>query len=130
MNISTKSRYALRALIYILKNRRKYVTVKQISLAEGVSSEYLEKILLSLKKNNIVDVKKGVNGGFFLAKDPKKITIYDIVYSLEKSKLPDCLQDTGCNKSHICLASKVWRVLEKKYIDLLKSLKLSDVLNL
>ncbi len=129
MNISTKSEYALRALIY-LANHPSVIPISEIAATQGISSDYLEKILAKLKKKNIVKVEKGATGGFKLGKDPRDIKMSDIVLTLESSKLPVCFKNNQeCNKSVDCNAKLIWKKLHFKWVQALKSLTLADALD-
>lgn len=78
--ISKKSKYAIKALIYIARNTNSYVvTSKEISDSEKIPKKFLETILRELRNNNILDSKQGKNGGFKLSKNPKQIKIAKIL---------------------------------------------------
>lgn len=87
MKISTKTRYGLRALVYIaeetMKDDEKLVRIKEISENQKLSVQYLEQILFKLKKSNIIIGKRGPNGGYKLSKNPKNISILEIFQILE-----------------------------------------------
>ena len=73
MKISTRVRYGLKALVYIAdkSSENKLVRIKEISDEQGISVQYLEQILFKLKNENIIEGKRGPNGGYRLAKEPK-----------------------------------------------------------
>ena len=79
LKISTKSQYGLRAIVYLATSKEKINPLRAISKKEGISFDYLEKILSKLEKTGLVKAKKGVLGGYFLAKTPKKIKIAEIL---------------------------------------------------
>ncbi|MGM0508623.1 MAG: RrF2 family transcriptional regulator [Fusobacteriota bacterium] len=127
MKFSTKSRYGLRALFYIsFKNDR--VSLKEISKEEKISKKYLEQIFSSLKKSGLVISKKGVNGGYSLSKDPKEITLKEILESLEGSleiiKKEDKQNLDGIERH---LVTNVWQELEKNIEDFLSNITLEDL---
>ena len=70
MKISTRVRYGLKALVYIAdkSSENKLVRIKEISDEQGISVQYLEQILFKLKNENIIEGKRGPNGGYRLAK--------------------------------------------------------------
>ena len=53
----------------------KAVSLRDISLRQGISLLYLEQIFLRLKKNNIVKSVRGINGGYILVKSPKELKL-------------------------------------------------------
>ena len=72
MKLNTKSRYAVMALLtWLFFQLDKAVSLRDISLRQGISLLYLEQIFLKLKKNNIVKSVRGINGGYILVKSPK-----------------------------------------------------------
>ena len=71
MKLSTKGRYAVMALADLAKfDNMNPVSLRDISLRQGISLLYLEQIFLKLKKNNIVASVRGTNGGYVLNKKP------------------------------------------------------------
>ena len=77
MQISKKSQYGLRALVYLAKEASSdtVCSIKEISKAEDIPFDFLEKILSELEKEDLVKAKKGAQGGYFLNKKPKQITV-------------------------------------------------------
>ncbi len=71
MKLSSKGRYAVMALADLAKfDPSKPVSLRDISLRQGISLLYLEQLFLKLKKNKIVKSIRGTNGGYILLKDP------------------------------------------------------------
>jgi Rrf2 family iron-sulfur cluster assembly transcriptional regulator len=79
--LSNTSKYAIRAAIYLALNARsdEKIGIRKISGDLNIPSPFLAKILQVLAKRKLLSSTKGPNGGFSLAKDSKKITLYDIV---------------------------------------------------
>lgn len=81
------------------------VSVKEISDSMDLSFDFLSKTLQALLKTGIVVSQKGVRGGYKLARNPEKISLYDIIDSLEDKKaIVECLEPKGdsCEKAKIC----------------------------
>ncbi len=130
MKISTKSRYGTRAVLEIALNRNKEnLTRKQISRNQDIPSAYLENILISLKTKGIIRTIRGPKGGYELAKDPKDITIFQIVDILEGStELVPCLENSNvCARNSICVTRGVWSKLQKVQEDLLSTITIKDL---
>ncbi|MCX8058112.1 MAG: Rrf2 family transcriptional regulator [Spirochaetes bacterium] len=130
MNINTKLRYALRALIYLFEKEDKMATISEISKNEKLSARYLENIFYKLSKEGIIKSKKGKKGGFFLAKDPKDINIYDLYVILAENKsIVDCILDRKkCEKVNFCKARKLWIALDKHINEFLKNMTFDDLI--
>jgi Rrf2 family protein len=128
MRISTKSQYGLRAMIYLAKNKSKICPLKEISKKEGIPFDYLEKIISKLEKIGLVKAKKGVQGGYFLAKKPSEIKIGKIIKALEREIfLVRCIENF-CPKEKSCLAKNFWRRIQKVLVSALNSIALSDLI--
>ena len=84
MKLSKKSRYGLRALIDLAVNSRtELVSLGSIAQRNDISAQYLEHVFTALRKAQIVKSIKGSQGGYFLERDPKEITVAQIVEALE-----------------------------------------------
>jgi len=98
--ISNSCRYGIRALIYIASRpaSTRMTGLKQISRDLKLPAPYLAKILQQLAKRKILFSTKGPNGGFALLKDPKKITLLDIVKTIDGDDVfTNCLiHNTSC----------------------------------
>ena len=132
MKLSTKCRYGLRAALDIArKYGRSSAKRKEIAAREGLSSSYLENILLILRNSKIVETTRGVNGGYVLSRPPSAITAYDIVSALEGPlSMVDCVdKPKGCEKSSFCAARYVWCELALASRKLLEGITLQDLLD-
>jgi len=83
---SQTAEYALRVVVFIGTLRGEPATTKQIAAATQVPEGYLSKILQSLSRAGLVQSQRGLHGGSILARDPAKITLYDVINAI--SPLP------------------------------------------
>ena len=85
MKISTKVRYGVKALVYIAEASQKgnLARIKEISESEDISVQYLEQILFKLKNENIIQGKRGPNGGYKLSMEPEDITLHELYKILD-----------------------------------------------
>ena len=92
------------------------ISLRDISIRQGISLVYLEQLFLKLKKNEIVRSIRGKKGGYTLNKTPNEIKISDILYAVEeKVKTIGCQKHSkkGCNgKSAKCITHNLWDELE------------------
>ena len=117
MKLTTKGRYAVMALADLAKfDNNRPVSLRDISLRQGISLLYLEQIFSKLKKDNIVKSIRGVNGGYVLTKNPSEIKLSNIFSAVdERVKTVQCKKDSkkGCNgKSSKCITHNLWDELE------------------
>lgn len=125
MAVSTRGDYASRALLSLTLNDEGLPTsVRDIATRTGLPQPYLEQILLTLKGAGLVKSKRGVGGGYVLAKSPKEITIGAIVRAVDG---PIVLGDFGlphqnnaCDHEGQCVLLSIWSdvsVLMQKRLD-------------
>ena len=133
MKLTSKGRYAVMALADIAKfNKNIPVSLRDISLRQSISLLYLEQIFSKLKKHNIVQSVRGVNGGYILSKSPDQIKLSNIFYAVqEEIKTVQCKKESkkGCNgKSHKCITHNLWDELENHINNFFNKKNLADLL--
>ena len=127
MKISVKTDYALRAVFELAINRgKKSFSIHEIAKNQGIPKRYLEHLLLMLKKAKIVDSTRGKKGGYVLVKDPEKITIGDIIRSVEG--VVD-VAPNGQGEKWKDLISETWLSLQGTIEKLFDSITIADLLN-
>lgn len=119
MNLSTKSRYGLRALSNLLEQDGCY-SIKKISQKEHISSDYLEKIFSKLKKAGILKVERGASGGYSLNRPPEEITLKEIVTVLEKTEFT-------CPDACFCQSKSIWNKIQSSLNNILESITLDSL---
>ncbi|MDA9720810.1 Rrf2 family transcriptional regulator [Candidatus Pelagibacter sp.] len=134
MKLSTKSRYAVMALADIARFKNNHpISLRDISIRQGISLVYLEQLFLKLKKNEIVKSIRGKKGGYTLSKTPDEIKISDILSAVEeKVKTIGCQKHSkkGCNgKSAKCITHNLWDELETHINVFFQEKKLGDLIN-
>ena len=136
MRITTKGRYALRAIMHLAKARDlKPVPIKRIAKDEEISAEFLEQIFFRLKKAQIIRSVRGPGGGFILNRPPAEITIRDVFTAVgegvsltpcvlcNESKTPDC-----CPRTDKCLIHSVWNKVTREVTKIFDSYTLGKIL--
>jgi len=117
MKLSSKGRYAVMALADLARfNKINPVSLRDISLRQGISLDYLEQIFSKLRKNEIVQSVRGTQGGYVLNKKAREIKLTNILDAVdEKVKTLQCKKELkkGCNgKATKCLTHNLWDELE------------------
>jgi len=111
MKLSTKSRYASRALIELgLQYGEGPVKLKDISAIQEISLKYLEQVMFPLRISGYVKTMKGSQGGYILARHPDSITLLEIVECVEGPIAPvDCVDHAElCERSEHCVTRDAW----------------------
>ena len=134
MKLSSKGRYAVMALADLAKfDPNEPVSLRDISLRQGISLVYLEQLFLKLKKNKIVSSVRGKKGGYTLNKNASEINISEVLSAVEeKIKTVGCEKNSkkGCNgKSTKCITHNLWDELEDYINVFFEKKKLSDLIN-
>ena len=117
MKLSSKGRYAVMALVDLARfDNINPVSLRDISLRQGISLDYLEQIFSKLKKNEIVKSIRGTQGGYVLNKNPNDIKLTNIFHAVdEKVRTVQCKKESkkGCNgKATKCITHNLWDELE------------------
>ena len=117
MKLTSKGRYAVMALVDLARfNNINPVSLRDISLRQGISLDYLEQIFLKLRKKEIVQSVRGTQGGYVLNKKAKEIKLTNIFDAVdEKIKTVQCKKDSkkgGNGKAWKCLTQNLWDELE------------------
>ena len=128
MKISTTSRYGLRAMAYLAKTD-KACSIREISREEDISFDYLEKIISKLRKAGLVKAKRGANGGYSLSRSPQKITVGEIIKSLEGVLAPIPCANYSCPREEICLTKNIWQKIQDVLDSTLNSITLSNLID-
>lgn len=81
--ISTKGSYGLTAVVILAQGENQLLQIKDIAAKGDIPQNYLEQILVLLKKAGLVESIRGANGGYKLAKDKSLITVYEVLDALE-----------------------------------------------
>ena len=134
MKLTSKGRYAVMALVDLARfDNINPVSLRDISLRQGISLDYLEQIFLKLKRNDIVKSIRGTQGGYILNKNPNEIKLNNIFYAVdEKVKTVQCKKDSkrGCNgKATKCVTHDLWDELETHINSFFENKSLEDLIN-
>jgi len=124
MRISTKGRYALRVMIDLARNGKDdFVKLHELSARQQISEKYLEGILGSLVRGQLLEGARGKGGGYRLKVSPKECSVWKILSLMETSVAPvSCLDDkvNTCPRSKACVTLPVWKELDsmiRGYLD-------------
>lgn len=131
MKLSTKTRYGLRAMVDLAVHyKNKPVLIREIAKRQKISENYLEQIMLSLKKAGLVESISGAKGGYILTKKPADINTFSVAEVLEGSFSPvPCIDHKGlCEREKNCSTRDLWLKVQKSIKDVLNSTTLKDLI--
>ena len=133
MRVSTRGDYASRALLSLALRDNFHVPTSVRDLAErtGLPQPYLEQILLSLKGVGLVRSKRGVGGGYVLARPAESITLAEIVAAVDgpisAGDFGEPHQDGACDHEGQCVLLGVWADVGNHMREHLSSFTLADM---
>ncbi|MCM8798679.1 MAG: Rrf2 family transcriptional regulator [Candidatus Omnitrophica bacterium] len=127
MRISAEIDYACRALLELSLNwpGKRIVQVSAIAREQGIPIKYLEQILCKLKNLNLVQSVRGKRGGYKLVKDPRSISVGEVVRKLEGNLLE--MAETVNKKESVF--TEIWKQTEGSLIKVLDEINFEDIAN-
>ncbi|MBX4259930.1 Rrf2 family transcriptional regulator [Clostridium estertheticum] len=131
MNISTKGRYGLRAMVDIaVHSFGDYIPLKIIAERQAISENYLEQVFSILRKAKLVKSARGSQGGYTLSNEASKITVGEVLRILE-GDLNIAGDDDGAssldNNIKVCIDTIVWQEVNKQINKVMDSVTLQDL---
>ncbi len=101
--LSSKARYALRALVELAREPAAQVTAGELALRADAPRKFLEAILLELARRRIVVSRRGKFGGYTLARPPETISFAEVIRVLDGPlALAPCVSRTSFRKCDDC----------------------------
>jgi Rrf2 family protein len=133
MRVSTRGDYACRALLSLAlhSDEAAPTSVRDIAERTGLPQPYLEQILLALKGAGLVRSKRGVGGGYILARSPSDIRLSDVVSAVDGpialGAFGEPHQDGACDHEGQCVLLAIWHVVGERIQRHLDGYSLADV---
>lgn len=126
MKVSTRGDYAARALLSLaLHGDERPTSVKEIAERTNLPQPYLEQILLAVKGAGLVRSKRGVGGGYLLARPPDQINLAQILAAVD-GPLTDPVDEHDHCEGH-CVLQEVWVRVSERDRELLEAQTLADL---
>jgi Rrf2 family protein len=134
MRLTTKGRYAVRALFCLSKfPKDKPTPLSVVAKDQDISLNFLEQLFVHLRKNGIVSSVRGPRGGYRLAKEPGDITIGEVLRAVGESTYPVFCTDEDnsgkaqCARADDCVTHLLWIKLGERINDFLDSTSLAEL---
>jgi Rrf2 family protein len=134
VRITTQAEYGLICALHLARRMDDGpVTGREIAASERLPGDYVEQIMIKLRRADIVKSTRGAHGGYQLARDPGQISVRDVIAASEHSTFEvHCtthpVEEERCASSHDCSIRPVWMLLQRRIDDVLESVRLSDLL--
>jgi Rrf2 family iron-sulfur cluster assembly transcriptional regulator len=132
MRVSTRGDYAARALLSLaLHPESSPTSVREIAERTVLPQPYLEQILLALKGAGLVQSKRGVGGGYVLARDAGEIRLSEIIRAVDgpitAGDFAEPHTDEACNHEGQCVLLTIWGAAGSHMREFLDSFSLADI---
>jgi Rrf2 family protein len=123
--------YAVRALLTLAQNKNERISSARIAKTQAIPLPYMRRILQDLVKTGFVDAKEGKTGGIMLVRDPRTITIGEIIRSFQgEITVSECLfRKKICPNRSTCVLRQRIVGIEKKVAGELERITVADLLN-
>lgn len=134
MRITTWAEYGLICSLHLARRAGEGpVAGRDISAKEQLPPDYVEQILLRLRRAEVVRSTRGARGGYALARPASEITVRAVIAASERTTFDlHCVThpvaEERCSASHDCSIRPVWMLLQRKIDDVLESVVLADLL--
>ncbi|HMQ14602.1 MAG TPA: Rrf2 family transcriptional regulator [Phycisphaerae bacterium] len=101
--VSRTVEYALRAIVWLASQDGSPRTTRQMAHATQVPAGYLAKVMQTLVDAGLVSSQRGLGGGFVLARDPRSISVLDVVAAVEPiPRIRACPLKLSAHQLHLC----------------------------
>ncbi len=134
MRLSLRGEYALRALLVLGLNRSpSVVRVRTISDQQNIPKRFLEQILNDLKSGGFVESKRGMAGGYRLARRPEEIPLADVIRHIEGTFAPvGCVSERfsekcSCPDESRCAIRSVMMEVREAVVKILQRVTVAEL---
>jgi len=136
MRITTWTEYSLIISIHLARRGWRGaapVAARELAEAERLPADYVEQILLRLRRADIVESVRGAKGGYYFAKDPAAVSVLDVMAASEHQTFEmNCevhpIDADRCAPGSACTIRPVWHALQRRIDEFLASITLADLL--
>jgi Rrf2 family protein len=129
MHISARADYAVRAAVELAAADGELTKGEELAQTQGIPPKFLEAILASLRRAGLVNSRRGADGGYWLAKPAKEITVADVVRAVD-GPLAGVRGLRPENVTYVGAATElpqVWIAVRQSMREVLEHVSLADV---
>ncbi len=119
MRISAKGEYATKAVLYLSLKYPQIATIHEVAEGHRIPIKYLEQILLALRKCGVLESRRGIHGGYTLARPPERISLGEVLRAVDgKFSQTACLRrdrdsPCACPEAEACGLRRLWEELQE-----------------
>jgi len=129
VELSCKTEYTLLALLELTGhyNQGEPLQIRQIAAQQHIPDRYLEQLLATLRRGNLVRSQRGAKGGYILAREPWTITLLDVINCLDGSTEIASGRQTSAITEASALVQETWQEVRDRTNDILRDYTLQDL---
>jgi Rrf2 family protein len=129
MQITRETDYAIRCVYYLSGKKGGVTMVDEISKEMKIPNSFLAKILQKLGKASLVKSKRGVKGGFELARPPQEISLLEVIEAVQGPVAMNvcAIDEALCEFSGTCSIHPVWMEIRKEVEKILRGKNFSNL---
>ncbi|MEQ9239124.1 RrF2 family transcriptional regulator [Coleofasciculus sp. E2-BRE-01] len=129
MELSCKTEYTLLALLELTGhyNQGEPLQIRQIAAQQNIPDRYLEQLLATLRRGNLVRSQRGSKGGYILAREPWTITLLDVINCLDGSTAIASDSKTSAITEASAIVQETWQEVRDRTNDILRDYTLQDL---
>ena len=136
MRVTTWTEYSLIISLHLARRGRtgsSPVAARELADTERLPPDYVEQILLRLRRAGLVESVRGAKGGYYLAKAASAISVHDVMSASEHQTFEvNCdthqVDSARCDPGASCSIRPVWRALQQRVDALLAGISLADLM--
>ncbi len=133
VELNKSTRFALYAIVELSKNPQAVVSAGEIAEKYHISEHHVAKVLQQLVRVGLIRSIRGLKGGFQIARDPKEITMFDVVEIFEP-RLPQngCILldfEETCKIEDTCRIGEVFNEIQQQALYTLKSISIATLIS-
>lgn len=134
MRVTTWAEYGLIVSLHLARRAGEGpVPARDVAESEGLPADYVEQILLKLRRAELVSSVRGARGGYSLSRRASEVSVRDVIEAAEHRTFEvNCdvhpVSAERCGPASSCSIRPVWRALQHRIDDFLSSISLADLL--
>lgn len=135
MRVTTWAEYGLIVSLHLARRKGNGpVAARDMAEREKLPADYVEQILLRLRRAKLVESVRGARGGYLLGRAPEEITVKDVLDASEHGTFEvncEChrVGDSRCSTETACSIRPVWQLLQRRIDETLAGIRLADLLH-
>ncbi len=129
MELSCKSEYAILALLELATHYQngEPLQIRQIAVQQNIPDRYLEQLLATMRRGGLVKSQRGSKGGYFLAREPWKITIFEVLACIEGLDVRICEEEPKPTSADSTVVEEIWQEARQAANTILQKYTLAEM---